>query len=353
MNPRVSIIILNRNGWKDTIECLESLYQITYDNYDVIVVDNGSGDRSMEKIREYADGKIKVQSDFVRYKIENKPIKVIEYTRDEVDSLGVGKNAAGDTPTSLLLVLIKNERNYGFAEGNNIGIKYAIRTFDPEYIYLLNNDAVVDPHILDELVKVAGSDPNIGIAGSKNFLYRKPDVIQLAGGMIDYNFVKARCIGAGKRDTGQYEDIRHVGFVDGSSLLVKREVIDSAGMLDTDYFAYMDDPDLCVRALKKGYKTVYVPKAKMWHKVSGTAGKKSPFLVYYTTRNKFLFIKKHGTTLQIINFFVLFTMLHFPLALIYYLVLGRIPLARAFLKGTIDGAAWSKGKKIRNSELNI
>jgi GT2 family glycosyltransferase len=89
--PKVSIIILNWNGWEDTIECLESLYQITYSNYDVIVVDNGSEDESIEKTKEYAEGKIRVESKFFEYSSENKPIKIIEYTREEAEA-GGGRN---------------------------------------------------------------------------------------------------------------------------------------------------------------------------------------------------------------------------------------------------------------------
>jgi len=88
MKPKVSIIILNWNGWKDTIECLESVYQITYPNYNVIVVDNGSEDESIEKIREYCKGKIKVESKFFEYNLGNKPIKIIEYTREEAEDGG-------------------------------------------------------------------------------------------------------------------------------------------------------------------------------------------------------------------------------------------------------------------------
>ncbi|GFP33386.1 rhamnosyltransferase [Candidatus Hakubella thermalkaliphila] len=86
MNPKVSIIILNWNGWKDTIECLESLYQITYTNYDVIVVDNGSEDDSIEKIKGYCEGKIEVESKFFEYSGENKPIEIVEYTRTDGES---------------------------------------------------------------------------------------------------------------------------------------------------------------------------------------------------------------------------------------------------------------------------
>ncbi|ACJ17344.1 glycosyltransferase family protein [Thermococcus onnurineus NA1] len=82
-SPRISIIILNWNGWRDTIECLESLYRITYPNYDVIVVDNASQDDSIEKIKEYAEGKIEVNLKFFKYNPNNKPIKVFEVSEDE------------------------------------------------------------------------------------------------------------------------------------------------------------------------------------------------------------------------------------------------------------------------------
>ncbi|MFV9677706.1 MAG: glycosyltransferase family 2 protein [Methanosarcinales archaeon] len=88
MTRKVSIIILNWNGWQDTIECLESVYQITYPRYDVIVLDNGSGDESIEKINEYCKGKIEVESKFFEYSSENKPIKIIEYTREDAEAGG-------------------------------------------------------------------------------------------------------------------------------------------------------------------------------------------------------------------------------------------------------------------------
>jgi len=122
MNPKVSIIILNWNGWKDTIECLESLYQITYPNYDVILVDNGSEDESIEKIKEYCEGKIMVESKFFKYDPSNKPIKIIEYTREEAEGGGGKEKKITNLPSDKKMILIKNEKNYGFAEGNNVGL---------------------------------------------------------------------------------------------------------------------------------------------------------------------------------------------------------------------------------------
>jgi len=116
-DAKVSIIILNWNGWKDTIECLESLYRIIYPNYDVIVVDNGSEDNSIEKIKEYCEGKIKVESKFFEYSSENKPIRIIEYSREEAEAGGGREQEIADLPSNKKLILIKNEKNYGFAGG--------------------------------------------------------------------------------------------------------------------------------------------------------------------------------------------------------------------------------------------
>ena len=342
MNPKVSIIILNWNGWKDTIECLESLYQITYPNYDVIVVDNGSEDESIQKIKEYCEGKIKVESKFFEYNPENKPIKYIEYTGERTEAEGGKEKEIADLPSNKKVIIIKNEKNYGFAEGNNIGMRYALKALNPDYVLLLNNDTVVDKNILEELVKVAELNAKIGIVGSKNYLYDKPNEIQLAGGLIDYNFANARCIGACSVDKGQYDEIREVDFVDGSALLIKKEMVDKVGMLDPDYFAYWDDPDLCVRAYRGGYKTVYVPKARMWHKVSGTSGRMSPLFVYYTTRNKFLFMKKNATKYQYFKFLFFFFLIQCPLSLGSFFIYKQRRQIKAFIKGVIEGVRWKK-----------
>jgi len=136
--PHVSIIILNWNGKEDTIKCLQSLRKTRYSNYEIVVVDNGS-------------------------------------TGDDVKVLG---EIFGD-----YIHIIKNDRNYEFAEGNNIGMRYALKK-DTDYILLLNNDTVVDPEFLTELVTMAESDPRFGILGSKIYFYDNPNKIWFAGGNI-------------------------------------------------------------------------------------------------------------------------------------------------------------------------
>jgi GT2 family glycosyltransferase len=132
--PHVSIIILNWNGSEDTVECLESVYKIKYPNYNIILLDNASNDESLEKIRGYLEGKIKVKSPFFEY-ARNKPLKFREYLKNEIESLKNRDNHYLNKE----LILIKNDKNYGFTEGNNIGIRYALNTLNSDYILLLNN----------------------------------------------------------------------------------------------------------------------------------------------------------------------------------------------------------------------
>jgi len=141
MNPKVAIIILNWYGWKDTIECLESIYQIDYPKYDIIVIDNGSEDESIEKIKQYCNGKLDVKSDFFTNSTKNKPIKIFEYNRKDIET-ALKEKEIENLPSNRKIILIKNEDNYGFAEGNNIGMRYAIKSLNPDYILLLNNTRI-------------------------------------------------------------------------------------------------------------------------------------------------------------------------------------------------------------------
>lgn len=336
--PKVSIIILNWNGWKDAIECLESLYQITYPNYEVIVVDNGSEDDSIQKIKEYCEGKIEVESKFFEYPSENKPIKIIEYEREETEAEGGKQGEVGDLPSYKKLILIKNEKNYGFAEGNNVGVRYALKALNPSYVLLLNNDTVVDPDFLRELVKVAENDERIGIMGAVNYYYDKPEKVWFCGGKINFWKGKVYNIRVNEMNKGQCDKIREVDYVAGSCFFVSKEVIEKIGMLDHEYFAYWEEADWCIRALKAGYKIINVPNAKIWHKVSSTTKKISGFFEYYNTRNTFLFMKKNTTRIQFFSFILWFFVFNFwfmtGILLIYH---KNMKALISFYKGIKDG----------------
>ena len=357
MNSNVSIIILNWNGWKDTIECLESLYQITYPNseaffvntlpqrdakgrYDVIVVDNGSMDESIEKIKEYCEGEIGVESKFFEYSGGNKPIKIIEYRRKEAEAGGGKEKEIIDLPSNKKLIIIKNEKNYGFAEGNNIGIRYALKALNPGYVLLLNNDTVVDKEFLGELVKVGESDEKIGIIGPKIYYYDKPNKINFAGGRINFWKGRGEHICGNEIDKGQYDKIKKVDYIEGSCFLIRKRVIEKVGMMNINYFAYWEEADWCARVQKVGYKIIYAPKSMIWHKVSSTSKKISGFFEYHNTRNRFLFMKKYATRIQFISFILWFFVFNFwlmsGLLLIYH---KNTKALICFYKGVKDGIA--------------
>jgi GT2 family glycosyltransferase len=259
--PAVSIIILNWNNWQDTVQCLESLYQIDYSNYQVIVVDNGSTDDSVLQLKQRFN-----------------PINLFE-----------------------------TGRNLGFSGGVNFGIEQA-KTSD--LILLLNNDTIVAKNFLTELVRKITSDDTIGLVGGKIYYYEAAErdafmhrtkqsikglhynknKIWSAGGGISKFTKRTFHFGEKKSDRGQYDQEREVDFLSGCCLLIKREVIEKIGLLDSDYFMYYEDVDFCLRAKKRHYKIIYSPQAVIWHKVSGSSLRSS--IDYYRMRNYLLLQKK-------------------------------------------------------------
>ncbi|MDZ7356735.1 MAG: glycosyltransferase family 2 protein, partial [candidate division KSB1 bacterium] len=195
--PSVAVIILNWNNWQDTVECLESLAQIDYPNYQVIVIDNGSSDDSVVQLKH--------RFDWIR--------------------------------------LFETGENLGFSAGVNYGIE---RAKDSELVLLLNNDTIVAPNFLTELVKTIQSDNTIGLVGGRIYyldvaktdtaLFCRQNKIWSAGGGISKLTKKAFHIGDKKIDHGQYDQQREVDFLSGCCLLIKREVFEKIGLLDPDYF---------------------------------------------------------------------------------------------------------------------
>lgn len=324
----VIIIILNWNNWQDTIECLESLYQNEHPNYDIIVVDNNSTDDSIKKIKDYCNGKIKIESSFFTYNNSNKPITILESEiRNEKD-----------LSFSRKLTLIKNNKNEGFAEGNNIGIRYALKNLDPDYILLLNNDTVVDRKFLVEMLKVSESNDKIGIVGPKIYYYNEPDRIWFARGKISWKFCRGLNIGYNEIEEGQHNQITGMEYASGCTFLIKREVIEKIGLIDKRFFLYFEEIDWTLRATKCGYKSVFAPKAKVWHKISKSGGGiKGPIGLYYITRNRWLLMKRWAKKTDFL-FFIAYQVigaLILPLFLsIYY---KKSELFLAYYRGLFDG----------------
>jgi GT2 family glycosyltransferase len=257
--PIVAIIILNWNGLRDTLECLESLAMISYPNYEIIVVDNGSTDASVACLRS-------------RY------------------------------PN---LTIIGNEENMGFAEGNNTGIRYALAK-GAEYVLLLNNDTVVPPGFLDALVAVAESDAQVGIVGPLIVYHNDPLTIWSAGGQT--NLFSGKIANNRKQNCPQAncEGVIRVDWVSGCALLIKADVIEKIGLFDKDYFLYLEDADWGFRARERGYLSMIDCDTSILHKAGSSLARTSDVYYYYFARNTLLFFKKHGRWYHFVTFIALF-----------------------------------------------
>jgi GT2 family glycosyltransferase len=273
--PKVAIVILNWNGWKNTVECLESLYQNTYPKYEIILVDNGSKDGSIQKIEEYAEGKLGVESKFFSYDLTTKPLKIVK-PPVKVPSDFYKK-----------LVLVENPINYGFVKGVNLGLQLAQKQ-SADYVLLLNNDIVVDKSFLCEMVTQAEKIPQFGIGGPTIYYYDRPTTIDFAGENLTLWRVK------GKENRRKLANPVQVDKIEGSCMLIKVAVLDTVGLLYPKYWAYWEETDLCFRAKKAGFKIVYIPEAKIWHKVASSIGGEGNLKrQYYLNRNRILFAKRN------------------------------------------------------------
>lgn len=308
MLPKIVVILLNWNGWKDTIECLESLYQITYSNYSVIVVDNGSEDESIEKIRAYCNGKIPIDSKFFEYDPNNKPIKIIEYSEEEIEiDNGESRTTIYEFPANKKLILIKNKKNYGFAKGNNIGIQFSLKKIFPDYIFLLNNDTVVTKNFLDELMNHSLTNGKVGIWSPKVLKYPNPSLIDSTGHVFRWGYIRDR--GEYKVDKGQYDTKPNIIGAISAAALYKIEMLQSIGLFDESFVTMYEDAELSWRAYKNGWKALFVPSSIVYHKRGSTVKKESKInrevtLLYI--RNVATTVKCHGTDPQKIIFFFAF-----------------------------------------------
>ena len=247
MTPKVFIIILNWNGYKDTAECLQSLCRLSYPSYEVIVADNDSADGSVSRLKE---------------KFKD-------------------------------IIFLENKENLGFAGGNNVGFQYALR-YGADYVLLLNNDTIVDPNLLDILVKVGEADKRIGVIGPKIYCYPDSSRLWGVGGEIDMKHGKTYHTGYHEVERGQWDRMRDVDYVSGCAMMIKREVLEKVGLLDERFFLYYEETDFCMRARESGFRIVYMPDAKIWHKVSNTVGSiNGPVYTYYMTRNRLLFMRMY------------------------------------------------------------
>ncbi|MEW6611380.1 MAG: glycosyltransferase family 2 protein [Pseudomonadota bacterium] len=239
---KVAVIILNWNGWPDTLACMHALTALEYPDYEVLVVDNGSSDDSIIRIRE------------------------------------VYPNAS----------IIENERNLGFGGGCNVGIHHALSR-GADFIWLLNNDTRVEPDTLSALMNVALSDPKIGAVGSVLFYMDAPGNIQAWGG----GWVN---LWSGlSRHAKQATMGRELHYITAASVLLRREALLSVGAFDDkNFFMYWEDADLCFRLRRGGWRLAVAPQARVWHKESASLKDRKPLLDKYYNTSSVRFLRRYA-----------------------------------------------------------
>jgi hypothetical protein len=262
----IGIIVLN---WKQpalTIDTINSLLKITHPNftYKIIIVDNGSSDDSVVKFK---------------------------------------NNFSSNKST----IILETKKNLGYADGNNFGIKYALsHHFD--YLLILNNDVLVQPDFLQKIIKLHTDNPHYSLIAPKIYFapgheyhqdrYAKKDqgkIIWSVGGHMDWNNIYGSNLGIDEIDHGQYDKINnHLDFLSGCCLFISSNTIKKIGPFDVKYFMYLEDVDLCQRALKAGYQLAYCPDAVIWHINAGSSSSGSNLHDYFLTRNRLLFAMNYA-----------------------------------------------------------
>lgn len=276
---RVYIIIINWNGWRDTVECLASLLLLNYPDFRIIVCDNGSTDESLQEIRKWA---------------VYQQVTFVEYVHDKGQA---GASQGGEQ----LLTLISIDENLGFAGGNNAGLRYAMARGDAAYYWLLNNDTVVEPDAVTHLVARMQQQPTIGICGSTILMYHDRQRVQALGGghycrWIGLPWHYGRFTRWKKRASQERAE-SWMNYVEGASMLVSRRFLEEIGLLCEDYFLYFEEADWAIRANGR-FSLGYAQQSIVYHKLGGSAGtssnpaKKSYTCDYYNIRNRLLFTRR-------------------------------------------------------------
>jgi len=277
---KIYIVVVNYNNWQDTIECLESVFKNTYNNFQIILVENNSSNNSLSSIMAWAEGKQAVvystssQLKYLSQPFEKKPLEYVFYTEEEaLNSTKHKKEAQYENP----IIIIRAKNNNGFSAGSNIGMRYAIAKNDFEYIWLLNNDTVIEKSSLSLLIKYA-KENKLGLAGSTLMYYYAPEKIQTYGGHINTFWGTANHI-------IRMEDVpKKLDYIAGASFLLKKETIEKIGLLPEEYFLYYEETDYCFNAKKNGFKLGINIKSIVYHKEGGSTKTYGEFL----TRDEFI-----------------------------------------------------------------
>lgn len=254
---KVVVLVLSYNGKNLLSDCIKSYLSNTYKYFKIVIIDNGSTDGT----KEY------VESNYPQVKV------------------------------------LRTEVNLKYSGGFNFGLKYAFNEQKADYVLITNNDVVADKNLISSLVETSEMHKNAGFVIGKVYYHEKPDTFQTVGKKYDPVLWNGGHIGHNEKDTGQYEQIEERAWCDDIYWLVRRELYEKTGGYDTEFAFQGEDFDWQVRAKQLGYKIMYTPHAKLWHKESMTIGKTSPFKSYYDARNPLIVHMKYRTADEFRQFF--------------------------------------------------
>jgi GT2 family glycosyltransferase len=300
--PLVSIITVNFNQTKITLELLESLQKISYPNIEIIVVDNAS------------------QTDD------------IEILKQQFPSI----------------ILIKSDKNLGFAGGNNLGIYQS----HGKYLLFINNDTEVPEAFLEPLVNKLESDKTIGVVSPKILFFYNPDTIQFAGytEMNPYT-MRNNLVGYRQKDNGNFDKSGYTPFAHGAAMMVPRSVIERVGLMADIYFLYYEEHDWFSRIKKAGYKIYFVADSKIYHKESMSTGKDSPLKIHYIARNRILYMRRNINGLHFFISLLFQIFISIPKGYTQYILKRKFKHLAGFHKAMIWNLENLFNKKIHENEI--
>jgi hypothetical protein len=274
---------------------LISLLEITYPNFEVIIVDNDSGDEEVARLN-ISDPKVR---------------------------------------------LIRSFFNLGFAGGNNLGIQYALG----DYFLFLNNDTEVPRNFLEPLLNVFQEHPDAGAVSPKIKFFSSPQIIQYAGySKMNPVTLRMHAFGSRKEDTGKYDRLTTTWCAHGCAMMVPRAVVGKVGKWPEEYFLYYEEHDWSSSIKRAGYNIYFQPQSTVFHKESLSIDKSSPRKVYYLNRNRILFMKKNLNCLCKILAILYLLLISIPRNTLRFLFLQN----KGYLKAYFEALTWSFRPKARH-----
>jgi len=286
-SKKVWILLLNWNNSKDTLDCLNSIFQCSDSEIQgVVICDNGSKDNSVRTLYFCLE---KNKNDFSHLIFKEK------------SSFEQKKSCNSDT-TTLPVYLIENPVNYGFAGGNNVGISFIEQNLEYDYIYLLNNDTEIESGTVSKMVEKFVSNPKVGLCGSKIIYSSKPNIIQTLGG-AEFNrvFGRAMNIGAMSHVSDPVDEVQvsnRLDYIHGASMMISKPCLNLIGTMEESYFLYFEEIDWAERAKAAGFQLAFANNSIVYHKEGASIGssyeknKRSPLSTYYMTNSRMRFTAK-------------------------------------------------------------